>query len=479
MNKNNDINNITVGITVFDKSLNRVILKQRESGNIFSDKYGIPGGRVKIGENLVSAIRRELYEENRLIIDNLSYIKSYKHQNMYFFLFSAIIEDDNDSFVLLDDIHNLELAPNINDAIWESREFFKEYTPSLDVNIYSLINDTVDGIAKNVIETDGQNGWDHFIFQKRIGIIGTAVGLNILNYTTSYEELKESVYNTLINLQLVDGGWGIKSSENKYSVTESTCICVSSLYGFIRCINEPINKAIGWIKDNRLSDGLWGYNKDSIQGRITTTCVVLDTFHKLGIDIHIEDTINRIIECQNNDGGWGFVNNSPSNLSATSLVVSTLILYKNKNNPHIIKAVAWIENVLRNNVVVDESEIDYIGDKRFEYKHSTKIYILTALLKQKGIDNISPVFLYKSIIDIINGRKKSGFWEHSLTPGYFPIWHTKNMLNLFQMFIDKSNVFNFSYIKNEFENYKIELDCINMLGSQHYVVNEQETIVYY
>ena len=91
MNKNNDINNITVGITVFDKSLNRVILKQRESGNIFSDKYGIPGGRVKIGENLVSAIRRELYEENCLIIDNLSYIKSYKHQNMYFFLFSAII----------------------------------------------------------------------------------------------------------------------------------------------------------------------------------------------------------------------------------------------------------------------------------------------------------------------------------------------------------------------------------------------------
>ena len=44
---------------------------------------------------------------------------------------------------------------------------------------------------------------------------------------------------------------------------------------------------------------------------------------------------------------------------------------------------------------------------------------------------------------------------------------------------EKSNVFNFSYIKNEFENYKIELDCINMLGSQHYVVNEQETIVYY
>ena len=479
MNKKNiDIENITVGVVIFDKSLRQVILKQRNAISLFPNKYGIPGGKVKVGENLISAVRRELYEEHQLIIEKFSYINLYKYQDIYLFVYSAILGENNESFVLLEDIHNLELAPNIDNAISESIEFMRYNDRILDINLLKLKQDVITRIANSIVEEKGQIGWDHFLFQNRIGIIGTAVGLEILNGSDYNKKLKENIYETLIQIQLADGGWGVKNLDNKYAITESTCICLSALYGFTRHLNDPIINAVQWIKDNRLDSGLWGYNKNSSQGRIITTCMVLNTFFELGIDSYIEETINIILECQNYDGGWGFINNSPSNLSATCFVVLTLILYRRQNDPCIINAISWIENKLKNNFVVDESEVEYIGDKRFEYKHSTHIYVLCALLKQKGIDNISPLFLYKSMINIINSRNPNGFWEHSLTPGCFPIWHTNNILKLFNLLISEAGFLNLSWVKSRFECYKFELDCIRILSTKRQI-SEQETIVYY
>ncbi len=80
MNKKiSDIDNVTVGIVILDKGLKRVILKQRDEVSIFSDKYGIPGGKVKINESMQSAAKRELYEEHQLNVDQLFFVKSYKY----------------------------------------------------------------------------------------------------------------------------------------------------------------------------------------------------------------------------------------------------------------------------------------------------------------------------------------------------------------------------------------------------------------
>lgn len=395
MNKKiSDIDNVTVGIVILDKGLKRVILKQRDEVSIFSDKYGIPGGKVKINESMQSAAKRELYEEHQLNVDQLFFVKSYKYNNIYLFVYCAILDEDNEYFVLLEDIEGLDLAPNINDAISESIEFFKDGLHTQDVNLHILKTDIIRCISDNVIRINDQIGWDHFLLQRRIGIIGTAVGLEILNYSDN-DKLKGAVCETLLQSQLPDGGWGVKSSDNKFAVTGSTCNCISAIYGFTHRLDHAILNGLDWIKANRLNDGLWGYNKSSQQGRISTTCIVINTLHRLGFDYYKNDIINCILKYQNKDGGWGFVANAPSNLSVTCLVVLTLAPYRTIAEGQIKNAVFWIEDRLRADLIVDESEIEYIGDKRYEYKHSTKIYILQALLSYKGIENISPSYLYQ------------------------------------------------------------------------------------
>lgn len=59
-----DMNNVTVGIVLFNSRLDRVILIKRERTSVFQQKYSAPSGRVK----LVWGIKRSVY----LIVDENS-----------------------------------------------------------------------------------------------------------------------------------------------------------------------------------------------------------------------------------------------------------------------------------------------------------------------------------------------------------------------------------------------------------------------
>lgn len=478
-NQKDDIENITVGITIFNKERNKVFLKKRDRNELFPEKYCIPGGKIKVGENIDSAIKRELYEETQISVDNLSYIKWYKHENVYLFAFSTIINDENDSFILLEDISGLELAPNISDVIKDSLSFFEKNGFDLNVNILNLANEIIDKIADNAFVIQKKTGWDHFILEKRIGTIGTSIGLKILNNSKSFEHVKKEAYKTLIKSQLNDGGWGVKSSDNKFSITESTCNCVSAIFDYIKKDNESIQNAKKWLAENMLNDYSWGYSKQSLRGRITSTCSVIQTLYKLDSNYSLQENINWLLNAQNRDGGWGFTLNSSSNLTATSIAISTLIIFIHKNDDRILKAIKWIEDNIKKNGIVEESEVEYIGDKRFEFKHSTIVYILNALIKQKGINNVCPTFLYDNLLAIINKRNENGFWEHSLTPGYFPIWHTYNILNLLLLLHNEEELLNLSYIRKIYDNNRIQLDLIKIIEIQYQPNKEKETIIYY
>lgn len=474
-----DIANITVGIALFNQQRDKVFLIKRKPNELFPEKYGIPGGKIKFGENIESAIIRELYEETHIIVDDPLYIKSYKSEGIYLFVYSAISNEDNESFIPIEDINALELAPNISDAIKDSLLFWGENNSTLNVNTYNLINDIINRIAQNVITINKKIGWDHFIKQRRIGTIGTSIGLSILNNTEKYGDLKRKACKTLTNSQLVDGGWGVKSSNNKFSITESTCNCIIAIYDYSIQFDECIKNAKKWLVENMLNDFSWGCNKHSSQGRITSTCLAIQTLFRIDPIFSLQTNIEWLLKGQNKDGGWGFTLNSQSNLTATSLVISTLIKFLSKNDTRILKAVRWIEKELKKDIVKEESEFEYIGDSRFEYKHSTTIYILRALVEQKGINNISPTFLYKSIYSIISERNQNGFWEHSLTPNYFPIWHTNNILRFLLLLLKEEDLLNFSYIQKIYENNRLQLDLIRFLETQASPHKEEETTIYY
>lgn len=61
---------VTVGALICDRDGNVLMIQTHK----WSDKWGIPGGKVKWGEDLTDGLRRETLEETGLIIDNIEFI---------------------------------------------------------------------------------------------------------------------------------------------------------------------------------------------------------------------------------------------------------------------------------------------------------------------------------------------------------------------------------------------------------------------
>ena len=61
---------VTVGALICDGDGNVLMIQTHK----WSDKWGIPGGKVKWGEDLTDGLRRETLEETGLIIDNIEFI---------------------------------------------------------------------------------------------------------------------------------------------------------------------------------------------------------------------------------------------------------------------------------------------------------------------------------------------------------------------------------------------------------------------
>ena len=66
---------------------NRVLMLKRSN---YMDKYAgewdLPGGHIKIGENLETGLKREVKEETDLTIENITFIE--KIENLYFYFCS-------------------------------------------------------------------------------------------------------------------------------------------------------------------------------------------------------------------------------------------------------------------------------------------------------------------------------------------------------------------------------------------------------
>ena len=474
-----DINNVTCGIVLFNSELSKVWLKRRTSGSLFANTFSIPGGKVKHGESLEAAVKRELYEETGLIVSRPAYLKVYFYNGISMFVFMGISDDDETDMVEMDDVEGLTLAPNIDIAIRDAREYYNRYSQNLDFNIRWLYKDIIDKVGKHVICIEDKMGYDHFLCQKRIGTLGSAVGLNILLKSPDYEDVKQKIAETVIGAQISDGGWGIKSHDNKESILESTCYSLMAVAG-IKQAKKPIDSALGWLFENRLNDGSWGSNKHSTTGKVTSTCLAVRTLLELGRINDAKDSMEWICSTQNRDGGWGFEAGKTSSVTATSQVVMLLARIEERNNAVFEKAKKWLVDRVNGDEIREEAEVSYLGDKRFEYKHSTIVYTLTALAESGCLQAVNPGFILHFISVIIDSRDKNGFWEHETTPGFYPIWHTYNILNLLKALMKRCEIMNFSAFRQFYEHYKLEMDFVNRLTNREGVNNSQsEQALYY
>ena len=465
-NRNKDIDNITSGVLIFNRERDQVFLKRRSGDEIFPNTYSLPGGRVKENESIEAAALRELYEETGVVVKGQTYLKAYFYDNMCMFVFTAISDDPRIKMIRLTDIDSLTLAPNIDFAIQDAIDYYQNYSVNLDCNIEALCDDIITQVAHNSVRIEEKTGYDHFLCYPRIGVLGSAIGLLILSKKDEFSELKHDVLKTLLSAQRNDGGWGIRSLDNTESILESTCYSLQAISIFEKS-SDAKERAIKWLRNNRLEDYSWGTNKSAPHGKVTSTCLALLTQRIIGEENDLWGSEEWLLQAQNPDGGWGFVKNSgTSNITATSLAILTLCQSNLKENVNLKKALLWLESAVNNSEITEETEISYIGNKRFEFNYATAIYALSALITASGANVIKPRVLLNHISEIVSKRKGNGFWEHKTSPSLFPIWYTYNILSFLYLIMDKCGIHNLSLFKLFYERYRLQLDFQEYLHKQ-------------
>lgn len=291
-------------------------------------------------------------------------------------------------------------------------------------------------------------GWDHHINRKRIGIIGTSVGL--LSIDNDSEHINSAI-TTIENSQNKDGGWSTKtvSIGGAISLTESTCYCLLALMKFQERTKPSIIKAgADFIVQSQLVSGGWGTTKKSDAARTIPSCLSIqimnkDKDYKNSMQFKIATTW--LVEAQNHDGGWGvYYKDNNSTPSHTANCISTLIdIGYSTNNPIIRNAVSWLlSDFDLKETWQDNSEFEHVffsdeNSMRFEFKHASLPLALCAILKggHSLFEEISLIALSKVIAE----QADAGYWLHSMTPGHIPIWATYSYINALSYI--KNNIF--------------------------------------
>lgn len=455
-----EMNSVTAGVIIIDKEDNALVIKRDKSEVLFPDLYSIPAGKIILGETIEEAARREVKEEVNLDLEHVIFVDSYISGSNILFVFATRL-DSSDYYTMHSVIPDSDFAPNIRKAIEDAITISKNVFDNRSLT--TIIQNGIQLVHDKQIVIDEKKGWDHYLFEKRIGIIGSAIGLKILNLAESNISLKEAVVSTIVSLQKSDGGWGFRGADNVYSIVESTCHCLSAIYEYDTQRDNVLN-AIEWLITNRLRDHSWGVNTKSNKGRITPTCLAIDTLFLIDREVDIYESIKWLLESVNSDGGWGFFADSESRLSSTSDVIILLSKIDNlKYKDHIVQGCKWLKSKMSTSLLIDEAEQEYVNsDKRFEFKHSTKVKVIKAMLiAENDIYNNN---VYKLLKDVIGAQNSNGAWEHSLTSNNFPIWHLYDILDLFNFIVNGYDIGDSSSSRKTFDQKRIERDLLKYIS---------------
>lgn len=448
-------NTYSASVVVFDKSLQKVLLEKRPlTKRLYSGMYCLPGGHVKVNEEIEDTAKRELYEETKLTVNDLYYVRSYHDHDHAITMFIYCLRYENGqsyksyNWFQLTDIHKIEseLAPNIKDAIFRSRTYLETY--GLIGKLDNIIEKSSSNVLENIKKIDGKSGWDQYLYIEGVGIIGASIGLLILaDRILPYKNKKiESVQDTLIKEVNNDGGWGTRStklaSKSKgcfLSIVESTAFALLGLMkSGIDKNNEIIRRGIKWLNDNAFENGSFGVNKHTKSRRVFSTCLALLALDEYGnSDDLIDKGIDWLGSVQLENGGWphgniyrSSIDKKNDNIATSSLALYTLFeLGKLESDHHIIRnAITYLDGAISDSSKInDSSEIDFATDEnasrqyRIEVKYDTNALLLLAISKIKN--NYSD-FEHDLVRKIVANYNIDTNWSHSMTPGRHPIWAT-------------------------------------------------------
>lgn len=96
---------VTVGAAIFNPKNQVLLIKTHK----WKDKYGLPGGKIEVGEKSEEALKREIKEETDLDIDNIQFVlyqdvvfseEFYKPKHFIFLNYSCRTQNRPESVVL-------------------------------------------------------------------------------------------------------------------------------------------------------------------------------------------------------------------------------------------------------------------------------------------------------------------------------------------------------------------------------------------
>jgi prenyltransferase beta subunit len=176
---------------------------------------------------------------------------------------------------------------------------------------------------------------------------------------------------------------------------------------------NKIQKSKEWLKSIRNSDYGWGEfstkkteDKEKDKSWIEPTCWALIALRKPMLEKDkkfIEQSLQWIIDNQNEKGGWGYWKGCPSRTYPTCMALRVLILFEKKNIDTVTRGIKW----LRDNISMKGGWGPLPRDNEPTSPHTAHAIIT---LTKYGISNDESII--KEAKDVLFRSKKNGLWEN-------------------------------------------------------------------
>lgn len=278
-------------------------------------------------------------------------------------------------------------------------------------------------------------GWHQHLKSKKVGIVATSIAILYYNQIGGVCPEIDKALSFIVSKQKDDYGWPYISNIAEKSNTESTCWALRALNLHKDLYQKEIDNGISWLisklnMDSQVDQG-WSFIGEPFP-RTYNTCIVLRTLNDLSKSscTEFESALSWLVDCQNDDGGWGEMNGKSSGLFYTAYTISTLIECGFlSHNQILIRAINWLESNINTrgwndptlNCCLEFIEADNEGKKsRTSFFHYTIPHLILAFVNTGNKRN-HIVFKGIRILQLTN---EDGYWKHPFLDdnSIKPIW---------------------------------------------------------